>query len=73
MVDPESLRHGLHGFASAFEHQPLEVETAGGALVLANQRGKDLGNEIPQVIWGVEGGFRVHNRTLRRCGPIHKS
>lgn len=73
MVDPESFGHGLHGFASAFEHQSLEVEAAGGSLVFADQGGKDCVDEFMQVTLGVGGGFRVHNQTLCPRKPPHKT
>lgn len=73
MVDPKSFGHGLHGFASAFEHQSLEVEAAGGALVFADQGGEDYVDEFMQVTLGVGGVFRVHDQTLRPRKPPHKT
>lgn len=71
MINPKTLRHRVHGFSPVLEHQALEVVAGGGALVFADQGGKDLDNELTQVIWGVEGGCRARDQTLRRCDLIH--
>lgn len=65
MIDPETLRHGLHGFPTSLQHQPLEVVAGGGALVFTDQGGEDLANEIDEVTWAVGTGFYVHDQTLR--------
>ena len=72
MINAQTLRHGLHGFSSSLQHQPLEVVAGGGALVFADQGGEDFSNEILEIAWGM-GGLCVYNLTLRPPEPSHKS